>query len=133
MLSQWRYWPVWVGSLYTEASNVFSDPWETKVCKKGMDPSLLGTSMMNCMCGSMELMCCKNCWLYSACWITIHIFKPKPGWIGGSADGLGFKLLHEQVGYNGTYGRTHCCAMHLFIMQVLTLEEEVGLFQSELQ
>ena len=27
----------------------------------------------------------------------IHIPKPKLGWTGGRADGLGFKLLHEQV------------------------------------
>ena len=29
---------------------------------------------------------------------VIHIPKPQPGWIGGSADGLGFKLYHEQAG-----------------------------------
>ena len=27
--------------------------------------------------------------------------------LGGSPDGLGFKLLHEQAGNNGTNGGTH--------------------------
>ena len=30
---------------------------------------------------------------------VILIPRQKSGWIGVSADGLGFKLLHEQVGY----------------------------------
>ena len=57
---------------------------------------------------------------------VIYIPKPKPGWIGSIADGLALKLLYEQVGYNGTDGRTHGCAMYLYI--ILTLEEEVGIF-----
>ena len=40
-----------MGFLYTEASNVLSGAEETKVSKKGMDPLLLGTSVVNCMCG----------------------------------------------------------------------------------
>ena len=54
---------------------------------------------------------------------VIHIPKPKPGWIGGSADGLGFNLFHKQAGY---YGETNGCTMHLFI--ILTLEEKKGIF-----
>ena len=30
---------------------------------------------------------------------VIHIPEPKPGWIGGSADGFGFKLFNEHIGY----------------------------------
>ena len=30
---------------------------------------------------------------------VIHIPELQPGWIGGSAVGLGFKLFHEQVGF----------------------------------
>ena len=30
---------------------------------------------------------------------VIHIPEPKLGWIRSSADSLGFKLFHEQVGY----------------------------------
>ena len=66
-MSQWRYWSVWVGFLYTEASNVMSGHVETTVSKKGMDPLLLETSVVNCIYGSMELMFYKNCWLCSAC------------------------------------------------------------------
>ena len=35
---------------------------------------------------------------------VINIHKPKPRWIGQSADGLGFNVLHEQVGYSWTNG-----------------------------
>ena len=41
---------------HTEASNMLSGPWETNVSRNGMDPLMLGTSMVNCMCGLMELM-----------------------------------------------------------------------------
>ena len=49
----------------------------------------------------------------------------------GRLDGFGFKLLNEQVGYEGADGGTHGCTMDLFI--VLTLEEEVDVFEAELQ
>ena len=48
--------------------------------------------------------------------------------VGGSPDGLGFKLFHEQVSCIGTKGH---CTMDLFI--ILTLEEKVGAFQAEFQ
>ena len=60
---------------------------------------------------------------------VIHIFKPKPWWIGSSADGFGFKLFHEQVSYNGTNGRTLGCTMDLFIIP--TMEKEIGIIQAE--
>ena len=44
-----------MGLLYTEVSNVLSGPGECKVSKRGMDPLLLGTSVVNCIYGSMEL------------------------------------------------------------------------------
>ena len=44
---------------------MLSGPGVTKVSKNGMDPLVLGTSAVNCMCGPMELMCCENCWLCS--------------------------------------------------------------------
>ena len=57
----------------------------------------------------------------------IHIPMSKPGRIGRSADGLGFKLLHKHIGYNGTDVGTHGCNMDLFI--ILTLEEQIGIFR----
>ena len=35
---------------------------------------------------------------------VIHIPKSKPGWIGGSPDGFGFRHLQKQVCYNGLMG-----------------------------
>ena len=40
------------------------------VSDEGMDPSLMKTSVVYCMCRSMELMYCKNNWLCSACCLT---------------------------------------------------------------
>ena len=76
-------------------SNVLSGLWETKVSRNGMDPSLLGTSVVNCVWGSMKLIWYRTCWLCSACWTTsvISIPKPKPEGTGGSPDGLGVKSL----------------------------------------
>ena len=62
---------------------------------------------------------------------VINIPKPKPWCFGGSADGCGFKLFCKQASYNGTYREIHGCTMDLFI--ILTLEEEVGIFQTEFQ
>ena len=44
---------------------------------------------------------------------VIHIPKQKPGWIGGSAESFGFKIIHEQVGNNGTNGGIYGCTMDL--------------------
>ena len=60
----------------------------------------------------------------------IYIPELKPGWIGSSADGLGFKLFHEQVGYYWTNGGTHGCTMNLF--KILTLENEICIFEPNL-
>ena len=51
--------------------------------------------------------------------------------VGGSADFLGFKLFCEQVSYNGADRGTHGCTMDLFI--ILSLEEEIVIFKTELQ
>ena len=54
-----------------------------------------------------------------------------PWSIGGSFHGLGFKLFHEEVSYNGANGETHGCAIDLFT--ILALEEEVIIYQAEFQ
>ena len=61
---------------------------------------------------------------------VIHIPKPKPWWIVGSADGFGFKLLHEQVGYNGTDGGNPWLHNDMFI--IFTLGEEIGNFSGRI-
>ena len=42
-----------------------------------------------------------------------------------------FKLFHEDVGYEGADRGSHSCTLYLFI--ILTLEEEVGVGEAELQ
>ena len=61
----------------------------------------------------------------------IHIPTTKPGEIWGRADGLGFEIFHEQVSYHRADRRTHDCTMVLF--EILTLQEEVGIFETNLQ
>ena len=69
-LSHWKYCSMWVGFLYTMVVRILLGPWETRVSKKGKTPLSLGFSMVSWMWGSMEVMCWRNCWLWSACWMT---------------------------------------------------------------
>ena len=47
-----------IGFLYTVVTKVLLGPGETRVARKGKVLSWLAYSMMNCICGSCELMCC---------------------------------------------------------------------------
>ena len=49
-----------VGFLYAVVRSELSGLGETKMSRNGMDPSVLGNSAVNCLGGSMELMCHKN-------------------------------------------------------------------------
>ena len=51
--------------------------------------------------------------------------------VGKGLEGFDFKLFHEDVGYEGADGGSHSCTLNLFI--ILTLEEEVGVGEAELQ
>ena len=61
------------------------------------------------------------------------INKPKPQGrgVGGGLEGFNFKLFHEDVCYERADGGSHSCTLDLFI--ILTLEEEVGVGEAELQ
>ena len=50
-----------VGFLYTVVVKVLLGHRETRVSRKGKTPSLLGSSVVNCMCGSCELICYSSC------------------------------------------------------------------------
>ena len=49
----------------------------------------------------------------------------------GRTYGFNFKLFHDQVGNEGANGGTHVYTMDLFI--IVTLEEEVSVFETKLQ
>ena len=51
--------------------------------------------------------------------------------VGTGLEGFNFKLFHEDVGYDGADGGSHSCTLCLLI--ILTLEEEVGVGEAELQ
>ena len=51
--------------------------------------------------------------------------------VRGSTKGFDLKLFHEQVGNDRTDEGTHHCNTKLFV--ILTLEEEVSVFKTELQ
>ena len=78
--------------------------------KKGMDNISLGFSIVNCMWGSMELMC----------WRTDGLALP----------GFEFKLFNEQVGNKGLMGNPWLIHRPL---KILTLEEEGGIFEAKVQ
>ena len=104
----------------------------TNVSKKGNDPSCVG-STVNWMCGSWLLMCCSKSWLCSALLIT-NISSTNLSQREGVGKGLGsfnFKLFHEDDGYERADGGSHSCSLCLLI--ILTLEEEVGVGETELQ
>ena len=52
---------MYIGFLKMVVTNVLLGPGETKVYRKGRAPSWFGFSMVNCICGSYELMYCINC------------------------------------------------------------------------
>ena len=45
LLSQWRYWFVWVGFLYTEVLKVLSCSIVTSVSRKGSEPWCVGSTV----------------------------------------------------------------------------------------
>ena len=61
---------------------------------------------------------------------VIHKPEPQVGG-GGSVEVFDFKYFHEQVGSEGADGVTHGYTVDLFI--ILTLEEEVSVFEAEIQ
>ena len=50
-----------VGFWYTVVTKVLLGPMETRVSRKGKEPSWLGSSVANCMWGSCELICQSSC------------------------------------------------------------------------
>ena len=50
---------------------------------------------------------------------------------GEGGEGLYFKLFHKDVCYEGADGGSHSFSLYLLI--ILTLEEEVGVGKAELQ
>ena len=59
-LSHCRYWSVWIGFLKTVVIKLPSDCGMTKVSRKGIEPSALVFSAVNCMPLSIELIWLKN-------------------------------------------------------------------------
>ena len=70
LLSHWRYWPVWVGFLYTFVVKVPSGWDVTKMSRNGMEPSSPASFTVNWMDVSTVLICWKNSTLCDFCWTT---------------------------------------------------------------
>ena len=95
-LSHCKYWSVWVGFLYTAMDNLPSAPGVTMLSKKGMAPSPLLFSTVNCMAGSTLLMCCRKFCLFTSFWMkkvsSTNLHLSLGGW--GSAKSFLFKVPH---------------------------------------
>ena len=112
--------------LYTEVVRLLLGPWETRVSNKQMEPLSLGVSVVNWMCWLIAVLEELMAMFYMLDDRSIiHIPKPKLGWTGSSAHSLGFEPFHDQVSYMGAKRGTHGCTMNL--------EEEVGIFEANLQ
>ena len=112
LLSQCRYWSGCVGFLYTVVTNMLLGPGKTKVSRKG-SATWFGSSTVNCICGSCELMCVAivDCVLLPGCQMCHpHILAIGVG-MWGRAKGLDFELFHEPVGNEGANGGTQGSTM----------------------
>ena len=97
---------MWVGFLYTFVFKLPSELGVTRVSKKGMDPSLLLSSM-----GKLNLLIYRIDVTDEAVFLRplddykciIHKSSPQIGGMWYCADGLFFKGLHIKVGYYGAY------------------------------
>ena len=69
-LSHCKYWLVWVGFLYIEVDRLTSLFAVIKVSRKGIDPSALVFSTVNCIFSSMAFMCWRNSSLCSVSKMT---------------------------------------------------------------
>ena len=58
-----------MGFLLTVVMRVLLGPVATKVSRKGRASSWFGSSMVNYICGSCEVLCCNNYWLCFASWM----------------------------------------------------------------
>ena len=78
-------------------------------------------------------MCFKHLVLCSVYLMTkvSSTYFPLFGRVSYSVDDLSLNPFHEQVGNNGSDGRSHSCTIDLLI--ILTLEEETCVFETELQ
>ena len=92
--------------------------------RRGRAPSWFDSSMTNCIYGSCEAMCCSNCWLCFASWMTkvssTYLNHRQEVW--HRAKGLDIALFHKQVGNKGANRGTHGSTMDLFI--ILTLKRK---------
>ena len=69
-LSHCKYWSICVSCLYTVIDSSPSVSGFTMVYKKGMAPSSLLFSTVNCVAGLTLLMCCRKLFLFTDFWMT---------------------------------------------------------------
>ena len=102
--------------------------------RKGMDPSCLCSSVVNCMAESTEFMCCRNSSLLS-CFKMTNVSSTNLfchlGKFTAVIRALSSKNLHIQIGHYRAHSRPHSCPLVLLI--ILTLEQEIGVAQAKLQ
>ena len=120
------------GFLYTDVRRELSGCGITIVSRKEIDPSVLASSVVNCMCWSMLLICSRNlfpCRIYDHTSV-IYISLQTSWGIFSCINGLGLKILPVEVGHNEGDGRCHSCSAKLF--KEPALELEISGFQTKL-
>ena len=116
-LSQWRYWSVCVGFLYTVVCSLPSWSGFIRMSRKGKAPSGPGSSTVNWMFLSTEFRCRKNSSCGTSLWWqrchqqTFSTIKGVWWWLYGSD----LKLLHVEVCHNWADGWAHGSPLYLLI------------------
>ena len=98
-----------MGFLYSVFVRNLSGSGIPKVSRKGMDPSDLVSSTMNCIIESLKFMCSKNLsiWCFVAYKFVICIYSVYSRWILNCVYGLDLKVLHVEVGHHRIYRWPH--------------------------
>ena len=131
-LSHCMYKSVCVGFLKTDVVMLPSTPGVNNMSRNGMEPSSLGSSDVNCIFLSMELMWFRKLCCWAALMITRHqhIFSTSMEVVVLYLR-LSFQILHVKICHYGTNRRTHSSPFHLFIK--FFLEGEISAGQTKLQ
>ena len=108
-------------------TRVLFGPGETKVSRKGRAPSWFGSSMVTYICGSCDLMCYSNCWLY----FPSSLYLSHRWGVWAELRALTSNSSMNRLEIRGLMGDPRQHTVHLFI--TLTLEEEVCVFVAKLK
>ena len=119
-LSHWRYTFMWIGFLYSVVVRFPALSGVTRISRKGVEPSSPASSLVNCMCMSMQWRCLWNSAVLDGCRMiqvsSRNLLQKRGMWC--CVNCLVFKLFYIQVCHNGFHRRSHGRILLLFMLVV---------------